>query len=343
MGEFISVGTQLKIERPGKACAITPSDDLQGPTILQNDGCFGRVDLIEKWPEIDNETNIIWDNREFMLGYGEFLENNKNLVPSGYNRDWWSAEIIENIVDDKSLTRFTKALGTERNEHPPGIPGDISNDDLDNFHLKKDWVEHLRGLSFDWASCKKICNEFNTAVPPPWNINWLDLPIEWIPSLHSAILQASIIPAKQSIEGTWNEDVKSENWLKFDGGATNWEPIEAGEEIPEQIPGKDITTLEPLRGEWECGDIHQSHGFIKSSLMLLGIPHHHDGDDIVASSAWEGMLDGLGLSIKDQKVIQRVNLTPHIEDRLKRLNKAIQMVEVEEKRPIVTKNGKLVF
>ncbi|MBO58556.1 MAG: hypothetical protein CMA77_06130 [Euryarchaeota archaeon] len=332
LGEFISVGTQLKIERPGKACAITPSDALQGPTILHNNGTFGRVDLIEKWPELENETNIIWDNGEFMLGYGEFLENNKNLVPSGYNRDWWSAEIIENLVDEESLSRFIKTLESDRSEHPAGIPGDISNDDLDNFHLKREWVEHLRGLSFDWKSCISICHEFNTAVPPPWNINWLDLPIEWMPPLHSAIMNASIIPAEESIEGTWNKDSKSENWLKFEGAAANWKPIGTGDESVQEIPGGNISIIDPLRGKWECGDIHKSHGLIKSSLMLLGIPHHHDGDDIVVTSAWEGMLDGLGLSIKNQKVIERVNFSPHIDDRLKSLKNAIEMVEVEEKR-----------
>ncbi|MDP6379474.1 MAG: hypothetical protein QF885_07480, partial [Candidatus Thalassarchaeaceae archaeon] len=104
LGNFIAVGTQLKIERPGKACAITPSDTLQGPTILHNSGCFGRIDILDKWPELENETNIIWDNGEIMLGYGEFLENNKNLVPSGYNRDWWSAEIAESLIDEQSLS-----------------------------------------------------------------------------------------------------------------------------------------------------------------------------------------------------------------------------------------------
>ena len=36
-GGFISVGTQLKTERPGKACAATPCIDLDGPTVLLRD------------------------------------------------------------------------------------------------------------------------------------------------------------------------------------------------------------------------------------------------------------------------------------------------------------------
>lgn len=40
MDDFITIGTQMKIERPGKACAITPSDDTDGPWVVLNDGRF---------------------------------------------------------------------------------------------------------------------------------------------------------------------------------------------------------------------------------------------------------------------------------------------------------------
>ena len=34
MSSFISVGTQMKIERPGKACAVTPCTEIDGPMVL---------------------------------------------------------------------------------------------------------------------------------------------------------------------------------------------------------------------------------------------------------------------------------------------------------------------
>ncbi len=49
MGGFLSVGTQMKIERPGKACAVTPCTDLEGPTILLKDGAFRRIESITDW------------------------------------------------------------------------------------------------------------------------------------------------------------------------------------------------------------------------------------------------------------------------------------------------------
>ena len=42
-----------------------------------------------------NKDNLdsIWDSGEILLGYGEFLENNKDLVPSSYSLDWWAADL----------------------------------------------------------------------------------------------------------------------------------------------------------------------------------------------------------------------------------------------------------
>ena len=34
----------------------------------------------------------------------------------------------------------------------------------------------------------------------------------------------------------------------------------------------------------------------KGAMMLLGLPHHHDGDDIIVTAGWESMLEGLGFS-----------------------------------------------
>ena len=47
------------------------------------------------------------------------------------------------------------------------------------------------------------------------------------------------------------------------------------------------------------------HGLVKSSLMTLGLVHHHDGSDIVIPLHWEGLLDGLGLGEADGRVIVR--------------------------------------
>jgi DNA polymerase II large subunit len=73
MGGFLSVGTQMKIERPGKACAVTPCIDIDGPTVLCTNGDFKLIRNMEEWLKIEKTVHSIWDSGEILLGFGEFL------------------------------------------------------------------------------------------------------------------------------------------------------------------------------------------------------------------------------------------------------------------------------
>ncbi|MBT7460312.1 MAG: DNA polymerase II large subunit, partial [Euryarchaeota archaeon] len=92
MDDFITIGTQMKIERPGKACAITPCDDSEGPWVVLENGRFLRLDDIKSFSTIASDVRCVWDNGELVIGYGEFMENNKTLVPAGYGFDWWASD-----------------------------------------------------------------------------------------------------------------------------------------------------------------------------------------------------------------------------------------------------------
>ena len=50
------------------------------------------------WHRVEDELQSIWDNGELMIGYGEFAENNKPLVPSGYEADWFASDLLETLV-----------------------------------------------------------------------------------------------------------------------------------------------------------------------------------------------------------------------------------------------------
>ena len=119
MGGFLAVGTQMKVERPGKAAAVTPTTDVEGPTVLLNDGSYHRIDTIEEWHDIEKEVLSIWDSGEILVGFGEFLENNKELVPSAYNKDWWAADLAESIDLPTKVEQFAEILGVNRNILPP--------------------------------------------------------------------------------------------------------------------------------------------------------------------------------------------------------------------------------
>ncbi len=95
MDEFLAIGTQVKIERPGKASVVTPCDMLEGPTVLLKNGDLVRCDTKEQALAVRDRIVEITDNGELLVPFGEFCENNHTLVPCGYPIEWHELEIRE--------------------------------------------------------------------------------------------------------------------------------------------------------------------------------------------------------------------------------------------------------
>ena len=118
MDDFIAVGTQMKIERPGKACAITPCDIAEGPWAILQNGEFKQYNDSESFNKDRAQISSIWDNGELVLGYGEFMENNKNLVPAAYSHDWWAADLIDALDSEQAVDEFCRFIGSTRKDLP---------------------------------------------------------------------------------------------------------------------------------------------------------------------------------------------------------------------------------
>ena len=156
MGDFLSVGTQMKIERPGKACAITPTAEIDGPTVLLSDGAFRRIQTEEDWLGVEADVRAIWDNGELMLGFGEFLENNKKLVPS-YTTDWWASDVLDSMKNQEDVDFVIKHLGSKEapNTEPPGVLRRRLRSKemrLENEWALRDWHRFLREAHPNWDS-----------------------------------------------------------------------------------------------------------------------------------------------------------------------------------------------
>ncbi len=116
-GEFMAVGTQLKIERPGKAGAVTPCDTIEGPTVLLKDGSVKRINDIEEAVRVKEDLKEIIDLGEILIPYGEFVENNHLLVPGTYCHEWWVQEAEMDIREDEIDAEKAVELSREN-----GIP-----------------------------------------------------------------------------------------------------------------------------------------------------------------------------------------------------------------------------
>lgn len=136
MDEFLALGTQLKIERPGKACVVTPVRSIEGPTLLLKNGDLVYCDTKEDYQKIKSQVAEIVDNGEILVPFGEFCENNHPLVPCGYPIEWHREEMRAILGDAPFPEDF---------EHP----------------------------TFERA--KEMCAQYGIALHPDYNLFWNDV------------------------------------------------------------------------------------------------------------------------------------------------------------------------
>jgi DNA polymerase II large subunit len=92
LGDFLAVGTQMKVERPGKAAGVVPVDSIQGPTVKLRSGEVLRVDDAAEARRLAGQVDEILDVGEILISFGEFMENNHPLMPPAYCEEWWMLE-----------------------------------------------------------------------------------------------------------------------------------------------------------------------------------------------------------------------------------------------------------
>ena len=92
---FIAIGTQLRIERPGKSTSICPVNSIEPPIVKLKNGSVVRISSAKKAKEVFQDIKEILFLGDILFGFGEFSENNHRLVPSGYVEEWWALELEE--------------------------------------------------------------------------------------------------------------------------------------------------------------------------------------------------------------------------------------------------------
>ncbi len=97
--EFLSVGTQLKLERPGKGTVVTPCAELDGPTVLLEDGELRRLDTVEDWRAVKDRIRQITDLGEIRITFGEFVGNNAVLSEASFTIEWWTQALRARVGD----------------------------------------------------------------------------------------------------------------------------------------------------------------------------------------------------------------------------------------------------
>jgi len=90
--QFLAAGTQLRIEGPGKAGVVLPVDNIEPPVVRLKDGAVVRVSL-ENFEQVKDKIDKILFLGDILISFGDFLYNNKPLLPSGITEESWCEEL----------------------------------------------------------------------------------------------------------------------------------------------------------------------------------------------------------------------------------------------------------
>ncbi|HOT84727.1 MAG TPA: DNA polymerase II large subunit [Methanofastidiosum sp.] len=165
VNRFIAVGTQLKTERPGKATVSMPVDSILPPFVkFKNHSCNWLYSYENVRPEDIEEIIFLGD---VLIAYGDFVENNHLLVPSGYVEEWWELDLEKALTDKEDLENYKtflegekipdveEAIMISKKYNVPLHPkynlfwNYISLDDLDYLINYKDYVINGNSITFD--------------------------------------------------------------------------------------------------------------------------------------------------------------------------------------------------
>ncbi len=164
---FVAIGTQLKIEMPTKGTAISVCDDIDGPIIKLKDGSVMKIKNIEDPKKLYQDVEEIIYIGDILIPYGDFANRNHVLMPAGYVKKYWQAE-LKQILEEKNLQdKYKEIIST--------------------------------GYLIDFQTAKKLSQELNIALHPNFIYYWSQIGYEqflafldWLD--HSYIDKKIILP-----------------------------------------------------------------------------------------------------------------------------------------------------
>ncbi len=93
----VVVGTQIKVSMPGKAATVAPVDTIESPLVKLQNGSVIRLKTVREASAAKHKLHSVIHLGDILVSFGDFLENNHKLAPSGYVEEWWALELSDAI------------------------------------------------------------------------------------------------------------------------------------------------------------------------------------------------------------------------------------------------------
>ena len=189
---FITVGTQMKTERPGKGTIGTPCDQIEGPIVLLHNGDLIQMNSIDN---IRHDVKKIIDLGEILIPYGEFIENNALLPDAGYAIEWWIQDL------QKALNCLPKNYHSKQ-----VIASDIKVQQL----VDQDQQHHIDIHNPSPLDAFKLAEYYNIPLHPNYNLFWHDINKEHLQQLQEFLQKHAQINTDKEIQLylPFNQEIK---------------------------------------------------------------------------------------------------------------------------------------
>src|SRR5215208_631588 len=132
LNHAVVVGTQIKMDAPGKASTIALVDSIEPPLVRLNDGSVLYISTAQQAVELSPKVEKIIYLGDMLINYGDFLENNAQLLPASYVEEIWALQLKSVILSSQiyhySHPSDTSFILSEAKEEKWGI----DNQRIDN-------------------------------------------------------------------------------------------------------------------------------------------------------------------------------------------------------------------
>ncbi len=105
LNHVIVIGTQIKIDTPGKASTIALVDSIQPPLVKLKDGSVLYVSTTEQAISLEKKIESIIYLGDILISYGDFLENNAKLLPASYVEEIWLLELEHKLLSNNQYEK----------------------------------------------------------------------------------------------------------------------------------------------------------------------------------------------------------------------------------------------
>jgi len=153
LDDFIGVGTQLKMERPGKGTALGSCDSIEGPIVKLKSGEVLFLETLEDFDKFKKDIDKILFLGDILISYGDFFNRAHPLVPPGYCEEWWVKEL-------------------RKKESIPEKISELSGVDIPL--IKRLFNDPIKS-KIDISDAIKLSKKLNIPLHPKYTFHWNDL------------------------------------------------------------------------------------------------------------------------------------------------------------------------